>query len=73
MDYRTDPIEKDPKIKRLVQAAEAEAEFLMKKDGSPCSYGACHILWGRQKQILLERYGIKWRSPSDMNPDICFD
>jgi len=68
-----DPIESDPMIKKRIQAAETEAEFSMEQDGTIYLDGACHILWGRQKKILLDKYGIKWRSPSDMDPETIFD
>ncbi|MBC8191626.1 MAG: hypothetical protein H8E18_04550 [FCB group bacterium] len=68
-----DPIERDPKIKKRIQAAETEAEYSMEQDGTIDLDGACHILWERQKKILLEKYGIKWRSPGDMNPETMFD
>ena len=45
----------------------------VKQDGTIKLDGACHILWGRQQKILKEKYGIKWRSPDEMNPDVMFD
>ena len=35
--------------------------------------GACHSVWGMQKRILRERYGIDWKTPAEQNPDITFD
>jgi hypothetical protein len=70
---KTDPQERDPKKKKLIKAAEAEAEYSMEQDGTIELGGACHILWGRQQDILKEKYGINWRTPADMNPDIMFD
>ena len=70
---KQDPQEKHPMKKKLIKAAETEAEYSMEQDGTIKLEGACHILWGRQKQILKERYGIKWRSPAEMNPDVMFD
>jgi len=70
---RIDPIENDPQLKPLVEAAakEAEAELQPPRDGH--EMGMCHHLWRRQKEILRERHGIDWRSPAEMNPDIIFD
>ena len=68
-----DPQESDSKKKKLIKAAETEAKYSMEQDGTIQLDGACHILWGRQQKILKEKYGISWRSPSDMNPDIMFD
>ncbi len=70
---KRDPLERDPKKMELIKAAEAEAEYSMEQDGTLELDGACHILWGRQQRILKEKYGIKWRSPADMNPDVMFD
>ncbi len=70
---KKDPQEKDPQKKKLIQAAETEAEFTMTQDGTIKLEGSCHILWGRQQKILKERYGIKWSSPAEMNPDVMFD
>ncbi len=35
--------------------------------------GSCHRLWAMQQNILKERYGITWYTPSELNPDIVFD
>lgn len=67
------PQERDPKKKKLIKAAETEAEYSMEQDGTIHIEGSCQFLWGRQQKILKEKYGISWRSPSDMNPDIMFD
>lgn len=34
--------------------------------------GICHRYWYRKKELLKE-YGIEWKSPAEMNPDIRFD
>ncbi len=70
---RHSPIENYTKVKKLIKAAETEAEYSMEQDGTIKLDGACHILWGRQQKILKEKYGIKWRSPDEMNPDVMFD
>ncbi len=70
---RRDPQEKDPQKKKLIQAAETEAEFTMTQDGTIKFEGSCHILWGRQQAILREKYGISWRTPAEMNPQFIFD
>ena len=70
---KSDPQERDPKMKSLLKATEAEARYSMEQDGTIKLDGACHILWGRQQKILKEKYGIKWRSPDEMNSDTMFD
>jgi hypothetical protein len=68
-----DPQERDPNKKKLIQAAQAEAEFELRGSRLEGQMGYCHMLWGRQQKILKEKYGIKWRSPDEMNPDTMFD
>lgn len=70
---KRDPQEYDAEKKKLIEAARTEAEFAMKQDGTINLEGSCHILWERQQKILKEKYGVIWRSPADMNPDIMFD
>jgi hypothetical protein len=36
-------------------------------------FGSCHIIWRRQKQLLLEKYGIEWFSPAELNQGVDFD
>lgn len=35
--------------------------------------GFCHLVWEVKKRILDEKYGIKWKSPSELNPEIFYD
>ena len=35
--------------------------------------GLCYRYWALVKQLMRERHGIEWRSPSDMNPGTLFD
>lgn len=36
-------------------------------------FGSCHAIWHQRKQLLLERYGIEWFSPVELNRGVCFD
>lgn len=36
-------------------------------------FGSCHIIWRQEKQLLLEKYGIEWFSPAELNRLVCFD
>lgn len=45
---------------------EAAADMFMQ-------LGSCHSFWAMKKQILKEKYGITWYSPSELNPDIKYD
>jgi hypothetical protein len=35
--------------------------------------GSCHRIWAIQKQILKEKYGITWYTPSELHPEIKYD
>jgi hypothetical protein len=70
MSFKHDPIYDDPEIRPLIHAAWFEASIQVKE-----KYGEydCNVVWLYQKKILLEKYGIKWRSPSDLNRSVLFD
>ena len=73
MAYKHDPIEDDPKIKKLVEEAYAEAAALLKKHEDRGGVGFSHILARKVQEILLEKHGIKWKTPQQMNPEIKMD
>ena len=35
--------------------------------------GFCHTVWTCKKQILMEDYGIDWKTPEELNPGCLFD
>ena len=37
------------------------------------SFGSCHTIWRQRKQLLMEKYGIEWFSPAQLNRAVCFD
>lgn len=36
-------------------------------------HGFCYVKWHMKKKVLKRDYGINWKSPSDLNPEINFD
>lgn len=36
-------------------------------------FGACHAIWYHRKRLLMERYGIEWFTPVELNRDVLFD
>jgi hypothetical protein len=72
---RRDIKEQDPKLKKLIELAGQEAEKILKESSPGCDkwLGYCHSVWGEQQRILKEKYGIDWKTPAELNPDICFD
>ena len=35
--------------------------------------GACHAIWYHRKRLLMEKYGIEWFTPVELNPEVRFD
>lgn len=35
--------------------------------------GACHAIWYHRKRLLMEKYGIEWFTPVELNPEVIFD
>jgi hypothetical protein len=72
--FRSDPQERDPRVSPFIEAAAIDAECELRAEGADeHQLGYCHLLWERQRTILRERYGIDWRTPAQMNPDVFFD
>ena len=36
-------------------------------------FGSCHAIWHQRKQLLREKYGIEWFSPTELNRAVRFD
>ena len=68
-EFLSDPIERDPIFRGLIEEAAVRAESNVKYEGR----GLCHIIWAEQARILKEENGIDWYSPAEMNPWIMFD
>ena len=70
--YDRDPIEKSIFYEHIQEELERllEAEF---PPDRPYQFDECHLFWKRKQQILLERYHIRWRTPAEMNRDVCCD
>lgn len=68
---RHDPIEDDPRYKDIFREVDAELEEMFPPES--LLFGSCHMIWSKKKKILKERYGIDWKTPSEMNPWITFD
>jgi hypothetical protein len=69
--FKTDPIEQSPEylaiadeLERLIEERFPSDEFYI---------GRCTQIWDYKKQLLREKYGIRWRTPHELNPTICFD
>lgn len=65
----TDNIENSEKY---IEAMIEIKPILEKEFENQFGKGICHRYWHRKKE-LLKSYGIDWKSPSEMNPDVKFD
>ena len=68
-----DPIEDDPEIRPLIDAATEEANEALADHPRRGQLGFCHVLWATKKRILREKHGIEWRTPSEMDPLTFYD
>lgn len=70
--FLVDPIEMDSAFAEKIREAAEEADHAADLAGH-FGKGRCHFVWATQKKILVERHGITWLSPADMNPGVAFD
>jgi len=70
-----DPQEDNPILSAIIDEAGEEAVAMLNQEQHSArgQMGFCHVIWHRQKEILKSKYGIDWKSPSEMNSDILFD
>ena len=73
MDDRHDPLEQDPAFAAALLRAEIEAEALADRTCDRGEMGYCHDFWIAKKRILWNRYGLRWQSPADLNPEMEYD
>ena len=52
---------------------KVEEEVGNKMGNQPYAMGMCFEIWHIKQTILAEKYGIEWRTPSQMNPRVMFD
>lgn len=66
-----DPVEYTLKWEDIYYDLEDELD--RRFANAPDFMGRCFQIWSVKKEILEERYGIDWHSPSQMNPHVMFD
>lgn len=54
-------------------AYDVEEELDKKFAGVRRGMGFCFMYWPAKQKLLKEKYGINWRTPSQMNPRVRFD
>ena len=65
-----DDVERSEEWERYIYEVEKKVDAEMK--GTPRGMGFCFGYWSAKRSVL-ERYGIEWRSPRQMNPRVLFD
>ncbi len=70
-----DPIEDDPAMKPILEAADREPERRLANDPPDlkAQLGYCHRIWATKKAILREKYGVNWQTPPELNPRTALD
>lgn len=68
-----DPVEDDPRHAVVFRNIDDEVKALLADHPRRGSEGFVNIYWETKKRLLKNRYGIDWRSPGEMNPQVIFD
>ena len=68
---KKDPIEYSEEYEAVIDKVEEEVSNKM--GNQPYAMGMCFEIWHIKQTILAEKYGIEWRTPSQMNPRVMFD
>ncbi len=68
---KKDPVEYTHKWEEIYY--DLEDELNDRFESVPRHRGLCFRIWSVKREILEEKYGIDWHSPSQMNPRVRFD
>ena len=72
-NIKNDSIENSEEYKKIKDELEKKINMKIEIDGYKKGIGYCHIYWEYKKEILKKDYGIEWKSPAELNPNIIFD
>lgn len=70
---KRDPIEDDPTFREIIESVNQQVERELDEIGIKDQWGSCFTYWDIKKRILLNQYGIEWKSPRELNPRVVFD
>lgn len=70
---RRDPIETDPNYAEAFRTIDDEVKAELSNDPTYRGPGDFDRYWQAKKALLKRRYGIEWKTPGEMNPDVMFD
>lgn len=68
---RRDPVEYTLQWEHIYYDVEEEVGRIIGDEGP--YMGQCFHIWSEKRELLKKKYGIDWRSPSQMNPGVMFD
>ena len=70
---RHDPIEDDPRFSSVFQSIDDETTAALERKQVFPGLGYCHTFWATKRIILRKKYGLEWKSPSELNPATIYD
>ena len=65
-----DPVERTQEWEECIYDVEKKCDSILKNE--PKGMGFCYSYWST-KEAVLAKHGIRWKSPSVMNPRVMFD
>ena len=73
MGLKYGEIEYSEEYAELFQTVNREVEEILKNQGVKKTLGYIHKFDAKKKEILKNKYGIDWKTTSEMNPGILLD
>lgn len=70
--FRVDPVEDNSEFASVLLRAQLEVDAELAGEDR-LSMGFCHLFWRTKQRILREHYGLEWRTPAELNPEVLFD
>ncbi|MDD2337170.1 MAG: BPTI/Kunitz-type proteinase inhibitor domain-containing protein [Geobacteraceae bacterium] len=68
-----DPVEDDPRYAEVFKTIDDEVKKVLADYPQRGGRGSVTIYWETKKSLLKQKYGIDWRSPGELNPQVIFD
>jgi hypothetical protein len=68
-----DPVEDDPRHAEVFKAIDDEVKEVLAYYPPREGRGSVFSYWETKKSLLKQKYGIDWRSPGELNPQVIFD
>ena len=68
---KRDPVEWSSAYEKVIDEVERLVDEEL--EDHPRGMGFCFAYWSAKEALLRTKFGIDWRSPSEMNPGVMFD